>query len=263
MRTLSADQVIDILAKSPVFQRINNVITTVYISLYAFTDEEQKESKSLAGPLMLLSKLRSAELNGISADHVLPMLESVGDGLLYFLHFGLSTNLMISTIMKTCRNLVQLSLRHDPDDTLGNDNNLHQDQTEWSSQLPVLHCLAVLELCCTDKKVCSSDMLIALLQCPCLSRIHLSSIEAMTDDVMFNVLSPRGGTALSNVTVFTMTDCTLITEAPFAHWITRENCSLQDLLFSKSEKFDCDVLIAAAEKCPRALVIEEDFSCHI
>ena len=104
--------------------------------------------------------------------------------------------------------------------------------------------------------MCSAEILIALLQFLNLSKITLHKLEALSDDVMFNVLSSRGCTALSKVTEFTVKQCPMITEAPLVLWLTRENCSLQYVGFHKCEKINHERLRAGAEKYLKPLMIE-------
>ena len=244
----------DNLAKSPAFQRFNNNITTVDIRV-ASDDKGPKESASLACVLKSMPNLKHITLSDISDTHknVLPLLESTGNLVQYLSLFYFSGNLSLHNIMKTCKNLVQLSLSYN---TLGNDSKIHHDQGQNPNQHPVLYYLTEITLHGLYTGICSGDMLTALLQSPNLKKINLENLEAMTDDVMFNVLSSRDCTALSKVTQFSMEDCPLVTAVPFVKWLNREDCSLQHMRFYDCEKIDYKSLKAAVEKCPRALTIE-------
>ena len=216
----------DKLATSPAFQRFKNTVTTVNIGA-PIAEEGQQESVLLADILMWLPKLKRMTLDGISETHdVLPLLESFGHRLEDLTFLDLSGSVSIQDILRTCSNLVKLFIRHSPKEKEHkmNDINRHKDQIE--KPLPELNCLTEISLYHMDKDLCSADMLIALLQSTNLKNLTLINVEAMTDDVMFSALSSRGCTALSKVTRFVMTGCSLITAAPFEDWLTRDNCSL-------------------------------------
>ena len=249
----------DLLVKSPAFQRFKNNITTVNIDV-PIVEEQQHESALLADVLMWLPKLNNVTLNGFSETRhdVLSVLEYIGDRLedLTFLDFP--ENQSLQDILKTCSNLVKLCIYHSPkeEDLLINDNNTHQDQVEKPSKLPEFHYLTDIYLYNMDEDMCSADMLIALLQSANLKTISLTYVEVMSDDVMFNALSSRGCTALSKVTKLVLIGCPLITAEPFVQWISRDNCSLQDLYFNDCENVDYRRLRDAAAKCPRTMIIK-------
>ena len=247
-KCLSHDINYGVLAKSQIFQRVSNNITAAHISVPQ-SEEELKEFDLLVDLLMSLPKLRSLRLwrwNTLGTyTHVLPLLESIGDRLVFLeviLH-----NLNLWDIMRTCPNLVNLRFPHS--------FSVHLDQVEKPSKVPVLNYIRSIHLCLDEQ--CSADMLIALLQSPCLNKIYLYNAKVMSDDVMWNVLSSRGCAALSKVTEFSVEFCPLITAAPFVNWLNRENCSLQYMKFCKCEKINYDTLRAAAEECPRAMIIEQ------
>ena len=244
----------DLLAKSPAFQRFKNNITTVDLDA-PLAEEGQQEAASLADVLMWLPKLTNVTLWDISVEqhHVLSLLESIGDRLEYLRFYGLSGNLSIQDIMRTCTNLVKLFI--DQESPM-NVSNRHQGQTEELSKLPVLKYLTQIHLHRINKDLCSTDMLIALLRSPNLKTIYLIDVEAMSDDVMFNVLSSRCCTALSKATEFLVHDSPFVTAKPLVHWLNRDNCSLVQIFFSGCEKIDYQVLRATAENYPRALVIK-------
>ena len=248
----------DIMAKSPVFQRLRHNITTVDIR-EAINIAEQRESSLSADVLMSLPNLENITLRWTSEAHrrVLTLLESSGDRVKYLRLQFISGNLSVQDIMKACRNLVELSLTYRR--FIGNSQrsgNKQHDQLQWKSKLPVLHCLTEIYLRDMDEERCSEEMLLALLQSPNLSKITLEKLEVMSDDVMFNVLSSRDCNALSNVKELTVKQCPLITEAPLVHWISRENCSLQYICFYKCKKINHERLRAGAEKYPKPLMIE-------
>ena len=249
----------DKLTTSPAFQRFKNNVTTVNIGA-PIAEKGQRESALLADILMWLPKLKRMTLGGVSDAHdVISLLESFGDNLEFLNFFALSGNLSIQDIMRTCNNLVKLFIRHTlkENDQLKNETNKHQDQVGMPRSLPELNCLTEICLHHMNKDLCSADMLTALLQSSRLEQIELRSVEAMTDDVMFNVLSSRGCAALSKVTRFVMTGCSLITAAPFVDWLTRDNCSLQYMFTHTCEKVDNKTLKDAVVKCPKAVIVKE------
>ena len=245
----------DILTKSPVFQRLNNNINTVEILINKW---EQKQSAPVANVLMSLTKLKNMTLWGISEarTHMLPVLEAIGDRLQFLNLHDKSRSLSLQDIMRTCPKLVELTLFYNGVKNL-QENGIHinYDHTEMACMQPVLNYLTEIDIVNMDKQMCSADMLTALLQSPGLNIIHLDYLEAMSDDVMFNVLSSPGGVALSKVHRFSLTKCSMITAAPFIDWLTKDNCTLQYMEFNKCEKVDGRILGAVAEKCPRALII--------
>ena len=244
----------DILAKSPIFQRLNNNIATVDMKI------DKREQNKAANALMGQTKFRHLKFWCTTKFYMnmLPMFEAIGDYLQYIrIEDKFRCQIGVHDIMRTCPKLVELKLKryHNKEDNELQENDQHHVQAEKLSKLPVLNCLTVIALTRIDKQMCSADMLIALLQSPCLTNIHISELEAMSDDVMFNVLSSPGGSALSKVTVFSVTECALITAEPFVQWLLKENCTLQYIKLNKCEKVDCKVIGAVAENCPRALII--------
>ena len=258
--SLNADSPIhfDLLAKSPAFPRFKNNITAVDIDA-PIAEEGQQESALLADVLMWLPNLKHVTVFEISEarHHVSSLLESIGDRL-ECLTFYDSFNVSLQDIMRTCKNLVLLSMDRSfkENDPSMNVSNRPHDQVEMPIKLPELNYLTEITLVLLDKDVCSADMLIALLQSPYLNKITLNSVEAMTDDVMWNVFSSRGCTAFSKVYGIIMTECALITAEPFVHWLTKEYRSLQYMCFYECEKVDYQILVDAAGKCSRAVLIQ-------
>ena len=244
-----------ILIKSPVFQRLKN-ITTVDIQV-----KKHKEAKLLADVLTLLPNVKHLELCGVldTKYQALPLLESIGDRLVSLSLDQLSGNLSIRDVMRTCPNLVKLTLcnlRYLRDNPLNKDSSIHHDQADQHSNLPVLNYLDNICLQGLDGGVCRSDVLVALLQSPNLNKITLVDLGALSDDVMWDVLSSPGCDALTKVKELTMRSA-LITAEPLVLWISSENCSLQYMEFCGCEKMDYDVIRAAAESYPEALIIIE------
>ena len=254
----------DSLAKSPAFQRIKKSITTV--DIHVPIAQEKLQESALTNVLMSLPKLKCLKLMSLLRgynDNVIPFLESIGNRLEYLSCMDLSANLSVYDVMRTCRNIVKLDLILDDieAESLQKSNNLHHDQVEKLSNLPVLNYLTELNMGDMFKELCSREMLITLLQSPWLNRIILRNVEAMSDDVMWNVLSSGCCAALSKVTEFSVVQCSSITAAPLVHWLTRENCSIQYMWINECENVDCKSIRAAAEKCPRALIIEK-YPCN-
>ena len=245
-----------VLAKSPIFQRVINNITTAKINVPKY-EKELKDFNLLGDLLMSLPKLRSLQLNQWCTlgtyTHVLSLLESIGHRLVSVELYLYDLDLW--DIMKTCPNLENLTFRHSYI-MFGTEMDIQRDQVETPSKLPVLNYIRYIDLS-LDKQLCSTEMLISLLQSPCLNQIEIRDVDVMSDDVMWNVLSSGWCTALSKVTEFSVSDRPLITAAPFVNWINSENCSLQYLAFIRCENVDCEIVKAAAEKCPRAIIIEE------
>ena len=248
-----------ILDKSPVFQRLKNNITVVNIDTP--TDEKGQNRSALANILMSLPKLKSVALYSISEvrAEVLSWLEAIGDRVEYLKLEDFSVS--VQDVMRTCSNLVELSILncHKENYSQRNNSNRLQDPLENPSKLQVLHYLTEINLINMNKESCSATMLIALLQSHRVNKIHLVNVDAMSDDVMWNVLLSRGCDFLSKVTEFTVKFCPLITAAPFVNWLNRDNCSLQYMKFYECEKIDYDKLIDAAEKYPSALIIKRNF----
>ena len=243
----------DLLAKSPAFQRLKNNITTVDMGYMTVVEEGQQESALLTDVLMCLPKLAKLTLT-ISEGHnlVISLLESIGDRLKYLDFNYLSRYLSIQDIMMTCSNLVQLIVIP----TRGaNVSNRHQVQVEEPIKLPAFNYLTEINLQRMNTDMCSADMLIALLQSPRLNTISLLMVEAMSDKVMWNVLSSPGCAALSKVTDFSVYWSPWVTSEPFVHWLTRDTCSLEYIRFTHCEKIDHQVLRDAAGTYPRAVMI--------
>ena len=88
----------EVLAKSPIFQRFNNNITTAVI-YESIADEFERKSEFLADLLLLLPKLRCVELQRVLEAHVLPPLASIGDRLVNLELFGLTGYLTVQSIL--------------------------------------------------------------------------------------------------------------------------------------------------------------------
>ena len=237
----------DILVKSPVFQRINKNITSIDF------DVPEQKSALLCNVLMSLPNLERIILKDISDadEHLLPVLESIGDSLQQLRLCDISGNLNVHDIMRTCKNLVLLILTRD---VLRNGNYIDHDQQEMSI---VPDSLREIQFINVDAGMCRADMLTALLQAPCLDKVYLNNVEVMSDDVMLNAFSARNWSGLSKVSKIKVQHCPLITAAPFVYWLEMENFSLLYISFFGCEKIDYKILVAAAGKCDRALIIEE------
>ena len=250
------------LANSPAFQRLKNTITTAEIHVPNDVQNHLQSEQLIADMLLSMQNIRTIIFCSAAEDqpYVLPMLESIGDHLKN-LHLLYMSEISVKDIMNTCQNLETLTLYHwnKANDSLLNSENNNHAQVEKSCKLPFLKCLTLINIWHMDKQVCNADIFIALLQSPNLNKITLLDLEIITDDVMFNVLSSRDCAALSKVTQCCLFKCPFITAAPFVYWLSKGNCSLQHLRFRKCEKIDRDVLVDAARKYHRALIIEENY----
>ena len=156
-----------VLAKSPICQRVTNNITTAHI-LVPESEKEIEEFVLPADLLMSMPKLRRLKLWQMSASDtdVLSLLKSIGDRLV-------SINVMLYSL--SLRYIMKLTFYQDflINVLLKDGSILHQDQVEKPSKLPVLSCLRYIHLLDVGKELCSTDMLIELLQSPFLNKTHL------------------------------------------------------------------------------------------
>ena len=236
------------LSRAPVFTRFGN-ITEVDVDV---TEESQHCWKDI---LMQLKKIQRLTLYMYrvcqSREFLLPVLESTG-GCLEYLHLDhLSGDVDLSDIMRTCPGLVDLCITGHPN------TQSHQPKIKTSNVDTVLTCLRKLELRFIDRYMCSKGTLVSLLKSPCLEKIDLYKVEAMSDDAMFNFLSVlcAGYRQSSKLKTIFLDDCPNITEKPFVCWLDMEDCMLEFLQLSSCKKVNRTGFKAAAEMYPKPLFV--------
>ena len=89
-------------------------------------------------------------------------------------------------------------------------------------------------------------MLKTLLQSTRLSKLYLSQVKVLTDDV------------ICHVTDITVTHISFLTAETFTEWISRENCSIQLIRIQSCEHINCDTLRIGAAKHNKPIIIEEN-----
>ena len=182
--------------------------------------------------------------------------------------YDISGHLTVNDIMRTCPNLVELSLHYsqnDNDNGNDNDNDNNNDNSSDNSNKHSVHSpndqcvlsyLQKIDLGCMGDQLCSESMLISVLQSPNLTDISMVKLDAMSNDVMFNVLTSHYTfhAPLSRVRRITLYCCALVTEAPLVHWLTMEECILEDITFRDCQ-INYNALQAAVKSYPRPLSI--------
>ena len=236
----------DALSRAPVFTRLGN-ITEVDIVVI---EESEHLLKNI---LMQLKKIKRLTLYGMWESHefLLPVLESNGRCLEYLNLEDLSGDLDLSDIMRTCPGLVELRVECAPY-TLH-----HQPKIKTSESDPVLNCLKKLNIQFADEFICNKATMVSLLKSPCLEKIFLSNVDAISDDAMFNVLSVfrAGYMRFSNLKSIYLNSCPNITEEPFVSWLDMEDCMLEFLCISSCDKVNSNGLKTAAEMFPKPLSV--------
>ena len=236
-----------ILQNAPVFATECNV-THIDIHVVERSIVFTKEA------LIPLKKIKSISMHAVlkSADSYLSLLKSKRDGL-EFLHLTNSPETVsLGDIIRTCPNLKELSVGYVSSTVESATDADSEYQKEEQIERSVLPCLKKIDLYKVSKELCSSETLISLLRCPQLEEITLTCIQAMSNDVMFKVLS-SSPPSLSQVKYFKLDRCPLVTAASFVQWLSMETIALEDLHIKDCDMDDEDVLHAAVEKYPRPL----------
>ena len=239
-----------ILENAPVFAVECNVtqIDIVY---------DIKSIVSTKVSLLPLKKLNSISFHRVSKsrDGLMSLLESKGDCLEYVRLTKSNESVSLYDIIRTCPKLKNLMVSYPMISYFNTESDSAadpQNQKEEQIDRCVLPCLKKIALFHVTKDMCSSETLISLLLSPQLEEISLSVVQAMSNDVMFKVMSSSRA-ALSKVKHFALTSCSAITAAPFVQWLSMDKIALDDLHFRYCEMEDEDVLHAAVKNYPRPL----------
>ena len=240
----------NILHNAPIFALECN-LTEVDIQIRLDT------SNPVLDLLMPFKKLKSISLCGMvdSREGFISVLKSKGH-LLEILDLQyVDKTITLCDIIRTCPKINKFTLIYlepeEPSD-FETDHAYQQGLQNYWSVLPFLREI-VLENVSDD--MCSSETLISLLLCPNLEKINFTSVQTMSDDVMFKVLSSSRA-SLSKVKSFTLHSCPAITAASFVQWFSSEKIVLEDLHITDCDMDDQDVLHAAVEKYPRQLNVK-------
>ena len=236
----------DALSRAPLMTSVRN-LTEIDIVV---TEESEHFWKEI---LKQLKKLKLLTLCSVwkSQEFLLPVLKSNG-GCLEYLHlYNLSGALDLSDIMRTCPGLVELRVSG------ASDTQSYKPKIKTSKVDPVLTCLRKLELYSTDEYICSKGTLVSLLKSPCLEKIDLTNVHAMSDDVMFNFLPVlcAGYRRSSKLNTFYLNSCQNITEEPFVCWFDMDGCMLEFLRIFVCDNVNSTGLKAAAERYPKPLSV--------
>ena len=238
-----------ILQNAPLFALDCN-ITTVEIKI------PLNSSKSVMDLMMPFQKLKSINLHGMvkSREGFMSVLESKGHRLKILRLLEVDSCVTPCDIIRTCPRIEELTLRYVRSEAK-NDSEVDQErQRDLHKDGSVLPYLKKITLVNVSKEMCSSETLLSLLLCPQLEEIHLGDVQALSNGVMFKVLS-SSCESLSNVKDFSLYCCPAITAAPFVQWLTMKKIVLECLQITFCDMDDKDVLQAAAEKYSRPLLV--------
>ena len=236
-----------ILQNAPIFALDCN-ITQVDITITL------SSNKAVLDLLMPFQNLKSISILGMekSCEGIMSVLESKGHRLETLHLKEVHTCVTPCDIIRTCPMVEELTLNYvyykgnsESEADHEYQKNLHED----GSVLPYLKNLTLMNV---SKELCSSDTLISLLLGPQLEKICLGNVQAMSNDVMFRVLSCSSA-SLSKVKSFTLDRCPVVTAAPFVQWLNKEKIMLEDLHIKFCGIDGEDVLHAAVEKYPQPL----------
>ena len=207
--------------------------------------------------ILPLKKLKSIIIHGMSksSEGFVSVLESKGICLETLHLIQISKTVSLDDIIETCPNLKELILKYLSSKINSDFKADHERQQDQQTDQSVLPCLKTITLENVSDDMCSSETLISLLLCRNLEKINFTSVQTMSDDVMFKVLS-SSRTSLSKVKSFTLHSCPAITAASFVQWFSSEKIVLEDLHITDCDMDDQDVLHAAAEKYPRQLNVK-------
>ena len=230
-----------ILQNAPVFAEECNVTR---VDMFELNCSIVSTKDSLM-PLKKLNSITFDNMSRKSRDEFMSLLESKGDCLGYLRLTDSYRIVSLCDIAKTCPKLEKLMVTYCGPDA-------ESDSVSERNDRPILPCLKKINLYDVTKAMCSSETLISLLLGPQLEEISLSGVHAMSNDVMFKVLSSSRA-SLSKVKYFQLSGCPAITAAPFVQLLSKDNIALEDLHINYCNMVDQDVLHAAVEKCPQPL----------
>ena len=243
----------DILRKAPHFASTCN-IAEVEISL------EYHLTISLTDLLMPLAKLDSITLHGLSNGHkgLLTVLESKGHQLRSLHLFNVFETVSLLNITRTAHSLKSFTMICDAGSSLSSGSmNVNKDQGQQSGSLAGLFHLDTISLGNLSQKLCTREMLSALLVSPYLKTVSLTSVESLDDGVLAGVLScsPWGLPTLTSVEYFYLKDCPNIIAPPFVRLLGMKGTMLKVLHIKDCDMVDGDVVRAAVEMYPRPLEV--------
>ena len=242
----------DILQKAPEFA-MSCDIWLVYIDLKGHTD------LSLTDLLMPLTKLECIMLDNLSNFHnkdLLTVLGSKGHQLKDLHLEDVIETINLHDVVTSCPSLCKFTLKYACSVASANDQ---KKQLEEPSVMPYLSNLEELTLSHLNEKRCSSVMLKALLVSPRLEKIKLTSVEVMSNDLLFGVhqASPaRKGNSFISLRSFHVEDCPKITAALFVSLLAMDDIKLDELHIEDCDMDDEDVLHEAVENYPRPLNVK-------
>ena len=241
----------DILQKAPEFASTCN-ITDVNVSL------EGHSTISLTDLLMPLAKLDSVTLKSLSKGHkgLLTVLESKGNQLKSLHLLDVFETINLSDISRTCPYLNKFTMISAVSFSSGSYSSSDVgNQTKDDKLLYGLYHLHAISLGNLSKKLCSRDMMVALLVSPYLKKINLTDVAGLDDDVMACVqrCTPYGLSTLTSVENICIEKCPNITTTAFVRLLNTEGTMLTDLSIKNCDKIDADVLHKAVAKYPRPL----------
>ena len=240
----------NILQKAPIFASECN-ITHADVRVQTFSKIPVKDL------LLPFKKLNSITIHRMlkSSEGFVSVLESKGLCLETLHLIKISNTVSLDDIIKTCPNLKELIVKYHSFETESDFKADHKRQQDQQTDQSVLPCLKTITLENVSDDMCNSETLISLLLCPNLKKINFTSVQTMSDDVMFKVLSSSRA-SLSKVKSFTLHSCPAITATSFVQWFNSEKIELEDLHITDCDMDDQDVLHAAVEKYPRQLNVK-------
>ena len=206
---------------------------------------------------MSLPNLRHLVLSNITKSRrvLLPFLKLSGNKLEDLHLHGLVGNLSLEDIMNTCKNLQSLTVSqyhgHYLDHSMMDLPVKQQHLQRVLQSKPILNDLTTLTVVGANQITCSKDMLKTLLQSTRLSKLYLSQVKVLTDDIIWHV-------TLGNVTDITVTHISFLAAEAFTKWTSRENCRIQLIRIQSCEHINCDTLKIGAAKYNKPIIIEEN-----
>ena len=241
-----------LLQNAPIFALDCNItVVSIRITL--------NSSKSVMNLLMPFQKLNCILIYDMvnSREGFMSVLELKGHRLNTLCLHNIDETVTPYDIIRTCPNIEELALSYVRSEAKSDSEADQESQRDRHEVWCFLFHLKKISLVNVSRELCSSETLISYLMCPQLEEINFDSVQVMSNDVMFIVMS-FSRTALSRVKSFTLTRCPAITAAPFVKWLNIENIVLEDLHIIDCDMDDKDVLQAAVEKYPRPLNVTCD-----